>query len=304
MWFPGKPRDSAAFGVVFQLGGGKTQTTTAKSEPWGPQQDYLKFGFQEARKIYDSGAPEYFPGQTIAGIDPAQTAALNATEQRAMQGNPLLPQAQGLAADTMGGAFLGAGNPYFSAMADQIGDQVTRKYAQAFSGDDASFGSPAHRAALATGLSNAIAPLAYQNYATERGYQNQAALAAPQLAEADYADLARLGQVGDARRALEQGLINDDIARFNFEQNAPWQRLANYMQMVQGNYGGSNTVTAPTQGGSLGAGLLGAGLMATAMPWGSIGSALGGLGKGGAQTATNAAFGAGAHGLLPSNLTF
>lgn len=266
-------------------GGSKSQTVTSNTSPWAGQQPYLSDVFSHAQNIYNSGAPAVFPGQTLAGIDPAQTQALNATEQRAMAGNPLVPEAQGLAYDTLGGAYLGAGNPYFGAMADQVGDQVTRKFNQAFSGDDASFGSPAHQAALATGLSSALAPLAYQNYATERGYQNQAALAAPQLAEADYSDLAHLGQVGDARRALEQGQITDDIQRFDRQQNQPWNALANYAQMVQGNFGGSNTTTQPVQQGSLGAGLLGTGLLGASLFSGGENSAINGLrsmfGKGG-----------------------
>src|SRR5690606_27224239 len=217
-------------------GGGKT-TTTTNSEPWKGQQPYLTFGFGEARKIYDSGAPQYFPGQTLAGIDPAQTAALNATEQRAMMGNPLVPMAQGQIYDTLGGAYLDpATNPGFQTVLD-------RTRAAVLPGIDSSFsmagrtGSGLHGRAVGEGLGDAIGSLVFQNYNTERGRQFGAATLAPQLAEADYADLARLGQVGDARRALEQAQINDDIARYNFEQNAPWQRLANYMQMVQGNYG-------------------------------------------------------------------
>lgn len=268
-------------------GGSDTQTTTSTSAPWQPAQQYILKGLNAASNIYDSGAPGVYPGQTLANIDPAQTQALNATEQRAMQGNPLLPQAQGALYDTLGGGYLGAGNPYFGAMADQIGDQVTRKYNQAFSGDDASFGSPAHQAALATGLSQAIAPLAYQNYATERGYQNAAIGQAPALAQADYADLAQLGQVGDARRSLEQGQINADIQRYNEQQNQPWNALANYTHMITGTPGGAQTVVSPTQSGSLGAGLMGAGLMGASM-FGGGGGGKGG-GKGGALGTSGAA---------------
>jgi hypothetical protein len=72
---------------------------------------------------------------------------------------------------TLNGSYLSAGNPYFSGMADQVGNAVRRQFSQAFSNDDASFGSPAHQAALATGLSNEIGNLAFQNYGMERGNQ-------------------------------------------------------------------------------------------------------------------------------------
>jgi hypothetical protein len=268
-------------------GGGKSPTQTSTNEPWAGQKDALQFGFGEARKVYDSGAPQYFPGQTLAGIDPAQTAALDATEQRAMAGSPLTGAAQGQAFDTLGGAYLGAGNPYFSAMADRVGDQVTKQMNSTFGGAGR-FGSGAHANALASGLSDAIGGLAYQNYGQERQNMLGAMSAAPGLAEADYADLAHLGQVGDARRALEQGQIDDDLARYNYEQNLPWQRLANYQQMIQGNYGGTNTTTQSTQRGSLGAGLIGGGL-AGAGTGAMIGSVVPGIGT---------AIGAGVGGLL------
>lgn len=271
-------------------GGGKTQTVKQDTAPWKAQQPFLEFGFNEARDIYNSGAPQYFPGETIAGIDPAQNAALDWTEQRAMAGNPLLPQAQNLAYSTLGGDFLGAGNPYFSAMSDRIGNEVTKNVNSTF-GAAGRFGSGAHANALASGLSDTIGQLAYQNYGDERANMMNTMQFAPALAEADYADIGRLGQAGDARRGLEQGLIDDDVARFNFEQNAPWERLGNYMGLVSGGYGSSGTTVQPTQRGSLGAGLLGGGLagagIASALgmsnPWTAAlalgGGLLGGLGR-------------------------
>jgi|1_EtaG_2_1085319.scaffolds.fasta_scaffold30992_1 hypothetical protein len=55
------------------MSGGGTRTETA--EPWEAQIKPLKFGFGEARKIYDEGAPKYYSGPTVAGFDPSQQAA-------------------------------------------------------------------------------------------------------------------------------------------------------------------------------------------------------------------------------------
>ena len=46
---------------------------------------------------------------------------------------------------------------------------------------------------------------------------------------------------GAYKRGIEQENINADRERWDFEQNAPWDNLARYNQMIQGNYGGTQT---------------------------------------------------------------
>jgi hypothetical protein len=109
----------------------------------------------------------------------------------------------------------------------------------------------------------------------------QAAMAAPTLAQQDYFDIGQLAAVGQAREAMAQDLINDQIARFNFYQQLPQNKLAQYLNFVQGNYGKTTTATQPygrsfldgaTTGLGLGQAIPGAG------PWGPVlGAAIGGL---------------------------
>ena len=56
-------------------GGSRTQTV----EPWEAQKEPLKYGFGEARDIYDTGPPKFYTGPTVAGFDPTQQAAQAAT---------------------------------------------------------------------------------------------------------------------------------------------------------------------------------------------------------------------------------
>ena len=60
-------------------GGTKVQTT--RTEPWKEQMPYLEKGFEYTQDLYRGGQlnPAYYPGQTVAGFDPAQTAAQQAT---------------------------------------------------------------------------------------------------------------------------------------------------------------------------------------------------------------------------------
>ena len=65
------------------MAGGSTTTKTS-SVPWEAQQPYIKEGFRQAKDMYNQGVPEYYPGETLAGFDPAQTAAQQATLGYAM----------------------------------------------------------------------------------------------------------------------------------------------------------------------------------------------------------------------------
>lgn len=221
----------------------ETVTSTQNTEPWSKQIPYLEKGFAEAQKIYEGGPQQFYPGQTYANPDVATIGSLGAVESRALSGNPLLGQAQGEASKSLSGAYLDPNtNPGFQSMVDTV-------RAKTLPGIDARFissgrtGSGLHGRAVGEGLGSAIGNLAYQNYGDERNRMTGAMGAAPGLAAADYNDPAMLAQVGAAREAQAQLGINEDVARFDQGQMAPSQSLAQFMQMIQGNYGGQTTGT-------------------------------------------------------------
>ena len=47
---------------------------------------------------------------------------------------------------------------------------------------------------------------------------------------------------------MTQAAIDRDMARYEYEANAPQNALRNYMAMVTGDYGSSTTQTTPSQG--------------------------------------------------------
>ena len=70
-------------------------------------------------------------------------------------------------------------------------------------------------------------------------------------------DLAgNLSDVGMQQRELSQQQLDEDVNRFQFDQNIQDQKLSNYMNLIQGNYGSTQTSTAERGGlglaGSLG----------------------------------------------------
>ena len=78
-------------------GGGGTQTSISLTEPWDEQKPYLTGGFKEAQRLYNKGAPDYYPGETLAGFDPMEKAA-----QQATLGYAMGPRAAGMQAGAEG----------------------------------------------------------------------------------------------------------------------------------------------------------------------------------------------------------
>ena len=75
--------------------------------------------------------------------------------------------------------------------------------------------------------------------------------------------LGNVSDIGLAQREMSQQQLDEAINRYQFEQNIQDQKLGNYMDLGQGNYG-NNTVSSASRGGIGLAGTLGQGLGAVA----------------------------------------
>jgi len=234
-------------------------TTTSSIDP--TIQPYLGYGLQQAQQLYQGGGPQYYGGQTYVSPSTTTQTGLQALEARASLGNPLLQSAQNQLQNTVSGGFLG-GNPFFQG-AFQPAAQAAQTQFQQTLGDIASksslagrygsgaMGSLQDRATGAFGqqLANTAGQLAYQNYADERNRQQQATMAAPQMAQADYQDIQNMLQAGQIREGYQGQQLQSDMARFNFLQNQPQQNLQNYLSLVYGNPLGKvgQSITSGTQ---------------------------------------------------------
>ena len=115
---------------------------------------------------------------------------------------------------------------------------------------------------LTKSLADAIAPSMYGNYQQERGNQQAAAGMAPGVAATDWQDLAGLQAAGQGMDQYGRQLLNSQVDKWNFNQNLPYNKLAQYMGLLLGgNWGTQGTsTTVPSQGGGFGGflgGLLG-----------------------------------------------
>ncbi len=239
-------------------GGGGSSTTSTQLDP--TVKPFVQYGLEQAKGLYQSNTPQYYGGQTYIGPSAQTQASLQAAQNRALQGNPLLTQAQQQQSDVIGGQYL-QNNPYFNQALQGAAQGATQNYndairaAQGGASMAGRYGSGAsadiqNRAAqtLANTLTNKYGELAYQNYANERGMQNQAAQYAPTLAQADYADIQQLQNVGKTAEDYQKTALQADIDRFNYQQNLPYQKLSSYLGAAYGVPTGQTSQTTQSGG--------------------------------------------------------
>lgn len=211
------------------------------------QKKYLTDLYARAQSEVASQPQQYYPGQTVAAQDPATLQANQLMLARGAAGSPLVDAAQSQTQDVIQGRYLDpASNPYLRGTYDQAAQAVTENYrnavlpeltsrfARAGQIDSAGYAGGRNYSDLA--LSRSLADLGTSIYGgaynTERGRQDAASLAAPGLAETDYRDIGAIGAVGASREDQQQRLIDDLIARFDFAQNEPAQRLSRYASLL------------------------------------------------------------------------
>jgi hypothetical protein len=219
-----------------------TQTTATKGLP-AFAEPYAQYGLAEALRQYQAGAPEFFPGQTFAEFAPQTEQALRAAEERALAGSPVMQSAQDLMQQTLSGGFLG-GSPGLQAAIER----ATRPaQAAAMSGlaQRGRLGSGLGSQAVAQTVGDIAAQMSYQDYMNERSRQQQALGMAPQFAQADYFDIAQLGQVGATREAQAQRAIDEAMSRYQYEQTAPQQQLSTFLGQAYGYPGQTSTQLTP-----------------------------------------------------------
>jgi hypothetical protein len=242
-------------------GGGGTSETKSELDP--TVRPFVEYGLQEAKGLYQTQTPEYFAGQTYVSPSAQTESALAQAEAQARAGSPLTGAALNQQLGTVQGQYLGA-NPYFQAAMQPAVQTATQAYNDAIKQAQSSasmagrYGSNVsadlqNRAAntLATTLTGKAGELAYQNYATERGRQEAAALQAPQLAQSRFQDINQLMNVGQVREDYSQKALEDQIARYEFEQNKPYTKLQAYLGAAYGAPVGQVTKTTQSGGGKI-----------------------------------------------------
>lgn len=241
-------------------GGGDSQKSTTTTQIDPTLKPYVEYGLSEAKRLYQSTTPSFFPGKTY--VDPSEQtrAALTSAEQRATAGSPLTRAAQEQMLSVIQGRDV---NPFLAGALEQAnrlsGEQYTRNIQnlQSQASSMGRYGSSAMgqqagqaQDIFARALAEQGGQLAYQSAEAERQRQMEAIRNAPAMAEADYADIQKLLNVGKTYEGFSANELQDAINRWNFEQNAPYMKLREYAN-IYGNapQGSVVTQTATPQGG-------------------------------------------------------
>lgn len=241
---------------------GGQNTIEKDSTPWVGQQGYLSDIFRQAQaQYYDHNTPSYFPGSTVANLDPAtlaaqqsllqgaqnaqqtadvsrQALAFNMTDARDVESNPYLQSAIRAAIRPMQENFTDVGGTIYN-----IGDQALQ--AGQWGGTRQGVAEGIALSRLNQQVGDVAASMASQGYETGLDASTRALAISPQISAQQFTPAQGLDAVGQQQRQYAQELLDDEIARWNFDQNLPSQKLANYQQVVQGGYGGQSTTTSP-----------------------------------------------------------
>ena len=98
----------------------------------------------------------------------------------------------------------------------------------------------------------------------------------PGYTDLQYGDLQRLMGVGGMLEDQSQRLIDENVNRWMYGQDAPWQDLQNYASVIYGLPGTYGTTTGTQPTGSRAQGAIGGAMAGGSMfgPWGALGGAL------------------------------
>lgn len=87
-------------------------------------------------------------------------------------------------------------------------------------------------------------------YGTGVNERLSALSAAPGIREAQFGDAAKLREAGQAYEGQTTKEIEDQINRYNYNENADLAALQDYMSMISGQFGGTSTSRQSAQGGN------------------------------------------------------
>ena len=222
---------------------------------------YLQMGLQRAQQLFFGAQPQMFQGQTYVSPSAQTEQALAQQEALATGAQPSLQAAQqayqaslGQIGQTAAGGFL-QGNPYQQAMlaaatrplTQQFGEQVVPGIASLYS-RAGRYGSGAMERALGgateaygRALGDVTSNIVGQDYARERGLQQQAqmgqaalAQAAPSFFQMGFLPSQALATVGAAREQIAAQPLQEAMQRYQYSQQLPYQQLQGFLSSVYG----------------------------------------------------------------------
>jgi hypothetical protein len=243
-------------------GSGGTQSTTTETRPFEEQIPFLLKVFQEAQGRFQEGPQQFFPGATVAPVNPNIQAGISATAGAAQPVQDFANQAMQANQFAFSPQFLDPSqNPGFQGSIDAITRTLNQNLTENILPSLASgriatgnFDIGNTRAGVAQGqavgetqnaIGDAVARFTAQGFSDALDAFTRNLALAPQTAQLQTTPGVLLDVAGERQRQLEQEAINAERERFEFGQQAPDAALAQFASLVSGNFGGTSTTTGP-----------------------------------------------------------
>lgn len=226
--------------------GGNT-TTVQKTDPWIGQQPYLERGFDQIKKEFlDVPPTAYYPGSSVAPFSQDTLNAQNMIRSNAGNISSLQDPTMGLLNRTINGDYLYGGegfNKALTAANNTITPMVNSTFERSGRG-----GSGLADVAKTSALGDIFA----KQYAGERENQMRAGQMAPLVAgtfqNLNNQNVDRLAGIGNQQEQLTQQQLEEKKNAYDYNSNARRNAVLQYMNAIQGNYGGSSSGTTSTPG--------------------------------------------------------
>ena len=234
------------------MGGGQpsnvTQTSVQQLPGW--LNDANTFGSQQAQNLYNTGGPQYYPGNTVAPFSPMQEQYFSGVENLAQNGLPSSNAAQNYTTSVLNGNYLNPQtNPYLQDTFNQAANAVQNKLGPEFAGSGR---NPEMSGAAQADQMNQLATQIYGGAYNTGIQQMQGALnESPQVAAQSLQGLQSLNTAGAQLQQQSQNMIGANQSLYEYYAQEPWKNLNNYMGQVNSLAHGSNTAnTQPFYGPS------------------------------------------------------
>jgi hypothetical protein len=218
-------------------GGGSTITTPTIAEELKPLANLYT---QQATKLAQTPWQSY-QGQRFADLNPQQMLGLGMVQERALQGSPLISEAEKSLTQTIQG---GNTNPYLDQMVNKAQQSVLGN-ANAAAVRSGSFGNSGIGEQAARQMSDVATSMYGQAYDQDRARQLQAIGMAPTLADQGYKDASQLLNAGNILQNQQQQKLDFGYDQFKDAQNYPFKQL----QTIGGVVGQAQGSQSTTSGG-------------------------------------------------------
>lgn len=235
---------------VTESSGGSSSTTTTR--PY--QQGFYDQMLGQAQNLYEQGLPEYYPGQTVAGFTPAQLESMNLTanyvtgdaqQRMGAVGNRYMDMLSGRVDTGPGTPYGDLAEAYTGQALDQAQDVMARLRGQqiAFQPGGSSRGELVNERVMEDVNEQISRNLAAMYGGAYQQAQQQATSALGQYGNIMQMPLqmsrSLYNMVGVPQQQLNQAVMNDLKARYEYDAMRPYQNLAQFANMARGNLGGS-----------------------------------------------------------------